>query len=140
MLVKIDRMSMAHGLEVRVPFLDIDMVTFCMNLPSDFKLHKGKIRKYILRQSLRGKLPQQILYRPKSGFNIPVEHWMRQTKLKELLFDLIRQNDDIVSQYLKIEHVEQLWSEHYRRRADYGHVLFTILMFALWCRNIKSYQ
>jgi len=140
MLVKIDRMSMAHGLEVRVPFLDIDMVTFCMNLPPDFKLHKGKIRKYILRQSLRGKLPQQILDRPKSGFNIPVENWMRQTKLKELLFDLIRQNDDIVSQYLKIEQVEQLWSEHYRRRADYGHVLFTILMFALWCRNIKSYQ
>jgi len=138
MLVKIDRMSMAHGLEVRVPFLDIDMVTFCMNLPPDFKLHKGKIRKHILRQSLRGKLPQQILDRPKSGFNIPVERWMRQTKLKELLFDLIKQNDDIVSDYLRIEQIEQLWSEHYQRRVDYGHVLFTILMFALWCRNIKS--
>lgn len=138
MLVKIDRMSMAHGLEVRVPFLDIDMVTFCMNLPPDFKLHKGKIRKHILRQSLRGKLPQQILDRPKSGFNIPVEHWMRQPKLKELLLDSIRQNDDIIREYLRIEQVEKVCSEHYRRRADYGHVLFTILMFALWCRNIKS--
>jgi asparagine synthase (glutamine-hydrolysing) len=138
MLIKIDRMSMAHGLEVRVPFLDIDMVTFCMNLPPDFKLHKGKIRKHILRQSLRGKLPQQILDRPKSGFNIPVEHWMRQIKLKELLFDLIRKNDNSISEYLKIDQVEQLWSEHYHRRKDYGHVLFTILMFALWCRNIKS--
>ncbi|MCH8284274.1 MAG: nitroreductase family protein, partial [Chloroflexi bacterium] len=54
MLIKVDRMSMANSLEVRVPFLDIDMVRFCANLPGEFKLHRGKRRKHILRESLRG--------------------------------------------------------------------------------------
>lgn len=139
MLVKLDRMSMAHGLEVRVPFLDVDMVAFCMSLPNDVKLHKGKIRKHILRQSLRDRLPQHILDRPKFGFNIPVERWMRQCKMKELLFDVIGQNSDTITAYLDREKIEQLWDEHYHRRCDHGHVLFTILMFALWCDNLKTF-
>jgi asparagine synthase (glutamine-hydrolysing) len=138
MLVKVDRMSMAHGLEVRVPFLDTEMVAFCMNLPPDIKLHKGKTSKYILRQQLRDQLPNTIVERRKSGFNVPIESWIRQPKMKELLFDLIRQNSNAVSDYLRIDTVEDMWIDHAERRADYGHALFTILMFALWCANIKA--
>ena len=78
-LVKVARMSMVHSLEIRVPSLGTDMVTFCMNLSSQMKLHRGKIRKYILRQSLRNRIPKDILNHPKSGFNVPVEKRMHQT-------------------------------------------------------------
>jgi asparagine synthase (glutamine-hydrolysing) len=138
MLVKVDRMSMAHGLEVRVPFLDKDLVAFCANLPADAKLHRGKIRKHILRESMRGRFSNGLLDRPKSGFNVPIEAWMRQPRMKELLMDLVLQNDTYVGKCLQTEAIEKILAEHTARRADHGHALVTILMFALWCQNITS--
>jgi asparagine synthase (glutamine-hydrolysing) len=134
MLVKVDRMSMAHGLEVRVPFLDTKLVSFCANLPADYKLARGKVRKHILRESLRDSLPPDILDRPKSGFNIPVEAWMRG-KLRDLLFDSVRGRRQELSGLLKPDAVETLAEEHRMRRADHGHVLFTVMMLALWFEN-----
>lgn len=138
MLVKVDRMSMAHGLEVRVPFLDTEMVAFCANLPPEAKLYRGKVRKHILRESLRGKLPNSLFSRPKSGFNIPVEKWMRDNKMKEMLFDELNSHVDIISRYLNIAEIEKVWIEHKTRKTDHGHALFSILMFALWCGNMKT--
>ena len=123
MLVKVDRMSMAHGLEVRVPFLDGEMVRFCGRLPDDFKLHRARLRKHILRESLRGSIPDAILERRKSGFNIPVERWMRGP-LREMLLD--------------VGQVRRIADEHRDRRADYGHALFTVMMLGLWLANARS--
>jgi len=125
-------------LEVRVPFLDVDMVSFCMNLPPEVKLNRGRFRKHILRQSLVGRLPQRILDRPKSGFNVPVEKWMRRDDMRQLLFEMVRKHGDTLGAYLGCKQVEQLWEEHSRRRCDHGHVLFTILMFALWCERVSA--
>lgn len=133
MLVKVDRMSMAHGLEVRVPFLDVDLVAFCANLPPDAKLHRGKIRKHILRESLRGFYPDAFLERPKAGFNIPLEAWMRKPKMRDLLFDELIRTDSCAREYLDVAAVEAVWREHAARRSDHGHALFAVLMFALWC-------
>jgi asparagine synthase (glutamine-hydrolysing) len=134
MLVKVDRMSMAHGLEVRVPLLDTKLVGFCANLPADYKLHSGKIRKHILRESLRDSLPPDILNRPKSGFNIPVEAWMRG-KLRDLLFDSVKARRQEMGGLLKLDAVERLAEQHRNRQADHGHVLFTVMMLALWFEN-----
>src|SRR5690606_554370 len=71
MLVKVDRMSMAHGLEARVPFLDYTLVEFAAKLPANYKL-RGRVGKYILRKVMADRLPQTTLTRPKAGFNIPV--------------------------------------------------------------------
>jgi asparagine synthase (glutamine-hydrolysing) len=137
MLVKVDRMSMAHGLEVRVPFLDVEFVRFCANLPPDFKLHRGKVRKHILRESLRPSLPGSVLGAPKSGFNIPLPGWMRGD-LSDLLLDTLTSRRVEASRFLRLTEVEAMVDEHRRRRDDHGYALFTVLMFALWLDNAAS--
>ncbi|MFH1747263.1 MAG: asparagine synthase (glutamine-hydrolyzing) [Planctomycetota bacterium] len=140
MLVKIDRMSMAHGLEVRVPFLDVDMVRYCAALPGDFKLHRGKVRKHILRETLRGDIPDAVLNGPKSGFNIPLESWMRGP-LRDLMFDAVATRRSELSRYLRLDELEHVANEHRDRRADHAHALFAVLMLALWFDNVaKGWQ
>lgn len=134
MLVKVDRMSMAHGLEVRVPFLDSRLVSFCANLPSDYKLHAGKVRKHILRESMRSSVPATVLNRPKSGFNIPVEAWMRGS-LHDLLHDAVRNCRQELDSILNLDVLEHVVEEHKTRRADHGHALFTVMMLAFWFNN-----
>ncbi len=134
MLVKVDRMSMANSLEVRVPFLDIEMVRYCANLPGEFKLRRNKVRKHILRESLRESVPNSILDRPKSGFNIPVERWMRGA-LGDLLFDVMATQRDAMCALLDLREVERAVNEHRARKADHAHVLFAVLMLGLWFDN-----
>jgi len=137
MLIKVDRMSMAHSLEVRVPFLDLRMVRFCANLPADYKLHRGRVRKHILRESLRGQIPDDVLDRPKSGFNIPLERWMRE-RLGDLLMDVLHSRRSEIEPWLRPAGVELLLAEHRRRRADHAHRLFAVLMFGLWFENLAT--
>lgn len=137
MLIKVDRMSMANGLEVRVPLLDVEMVRFCAALPGEFKLFRGKVRKHILRESLRDSLPDAVLRRPKSGFNIPLERWMRES-LRELLLDALQTRRAELGRYLQLREVERLADEHRDRRADHAHALFAVLMLALWFDNVET--
>jgi asparagine synthase (glutamine-hydrolysing) len=139
MLVKVDRMSMAHGLEVRVPFLDIEFVRYCRSLPSELKLRSGKSRKFILRESLRQSLPDRILNLPKSGFNFPIELYLRD-EWYSLFMDTIRANQHQVGQYLKISQVEALLKAHRDKRADNRHELFGILMFSLWLDHLRTFE
>jgi asparagine synthase (glutamine-hydrolysing) len=134
MLVKVDRMSMAHGLEVRVPFLDVEMVRLCANLPSEFKLHRGRVRKHILRESLRGSVPDDVLRRRKSGFNVPLEQWMRGP-LRERLLDVVSAQRDALRPWLRLAALDEVVREHQERRADHAHALFAVLMLALWMEN-----
>ena len=134
MLVKVDRMSMANGLEVRVPFLDPEMVRFCASLPGEFKLRRGRIRKHILRESLRDSLPPDVLDRPKSGFNVPLQPWMRST-LRDLMLDTVRARSSDLGELLRLDGLEAVADEHRRRAADHAHALFAVLMLALWFEN-----
>ncbi len=86
-LNKCDRMSMAHSLEVRPPFLDHRLVEFAASLPEDYKV-RGSTLKFILRDLMRGKLPEAVLTRPKEGFDIPAHRWFRGP-LKSLLDDTV---------------------------------------------------
>src|SRR5205823_4534604 len=76
MLVKVDRMSMAHSLEVRSPFLDHRIVEFALRLPPTWKIH-GRTTKYALRETARGFLPTATISKPKQGFNVPLREWLR---------------------------------------------------------------
>ena len=80
-LVKIDRASMMHGLEVRAPFLDVDLVDFVRRIPSDYKLRHGTT-KYILKKALKGILPDNILHRTKKGFGPPIGAWFKSGALQ----------------------------------------------------------
>ena len=86
-LYKVDRISMAHSLEVRPPFLDPRIVDFATRLPDDFKL-RGQQSKYVLRRLMQNKLPPYVLRRPKIGFDIPIHDWFRGV-LRPLLLDTL---------------------------------------------------
>jgi asparagine synthase (glutamine-hydrolysing) len=85
MLTKVDLMSMANGLEVRVPFLDYEVVNFIFSLPGNFKIN-SKIRKRILQDTFKELLPPQLYNRPKKGFEVPLLKWFRN-EMKSLIVD-----------------------------------------------------
>ena len=105
MLVKLDSMSMANGLEVRSPFLDFELVDFAFNLPDHYKI-KGGERKRILRDAFRDMLPEKLYYRPKKGFEVPLLNWLRKEMKSLILDDLLsreRIEDEKIFNYAEIE-------------------------------------
>jgi asparagine synthase (glutamine-hydrolysing) len=134
-LYKTDRMSMAHSLEVRPPFLDHRIVEYAARLPHDFKV-RGSTLKFILRELMRDKLPPSVLARKKEGFDIPAHHWLR-TVLKPLLLDVLTR--DAVER-IGVFHwpaVERVIEHHLERRASYGYHLWGLLTLFLWIRRWK---
>ncbi|MDX2182319.1 MAG: asparagine synthase (glutamine-hydrolyzing) [Bryobacteraceae bacterium] len=125
-LNKCDRMSMAHSLEVRPPFLDHRLVEFARGLPANEKRDKK-----VLRYLMRGKLPESVLTRPKEGFDIPVHQWFR-TVLRELLMDTLA---DAPSVPFDMARVRRVAEDHLARRANYGYHLWGLLILFLWMKR-----
>ncbi len=129
MLVKVDRMTMAHALEARAPFLDHCLVELAARLPDSWKL-KGLVwKKYLLRRLLKGKVPASIRWQSKRGFNVPVGLWLKGD-LKNYCGDhlrLLRHLDGFDMKYL-----EEVWQKHQRDERDYSHHLWGLLILSLW--------
>jgi len=129
-LVKVDRASMAHGLEVRAPFLDHQVVDFVTALPSQMKLD-GYQMKAILKKMLRGRVPDEVIDRPKKGFGIPIAAWLKGPLLswaRDLLSSQSLRDDGIFNP----AGVQALLDEHVAGRADHRKALWSILVFQLW--------
>ena len=131
-LVKVDRMSMAHSLEVRAPILDHKVMEYAARLPSELKLN-GKESKYIFKKMNGGRLPQDILYRRKQGFNVPLDSWLRG-QLKDLAHDALFASRSGLSDYFNIRYVKGLWDRHQAKRENNGTPLWGLMMFGLWRR------
>jgi asparagine synthase (glutamine-hydrolysing) len=129
-LYKCDRMSMAHSLEVRPPFLDHRIVEFAARLPEDLKI-RGSSLKFVLRELLKDKLPASVLRRKKEGFDIPAHHWFRGA-LKPLLLDTVNENSVNATGIFKWPAVRTLMDDHFARRANYGYHLWGLLTLFLW--------
>ncbi len=134
-LYKCDRMSMAHSLEVRPPFLDHRILEFAARLPESFKIRGGKL-KVGLKELMRDKLPASILDRRKEGFDIPAHHWLR-TVLKPLLLDTLNRRAVEESGLFHWPEVESLVAAHLERRANLGYHLWGLLVLFLWARRWK---
>jgi asparagine synthase (glutamine-hydrolysing) len=134
-LTKVDRMSMAHSLEVRPPFLDHRIVEFAATLPEDMKIN-GSTLKYVLRELMRDKLPATILTRKKEGFDIPTHHWFRGV-LRELLLDTVTERAARESGILQWRPIEALIERHMSRRANLGYHIWGLLILFLWMREWK---
>ena len=132
-LYKVDRASMAASLEVRVPFLNREVVRFANDLPLNLKLHNFQ-GKFLLKKTMRGRLPDDIINRTKKGFNMPVAYWL-SGDLKELMNDLL--SETFVNRQGLFEHgyIAQLINEHFQHRKDNRKLLWTLLMFQLWYQN-----
>jgi len=136
-LTKVDRASMAHSLEVRVPFLDHRIVEFAASLPPSLKLKRGQ-RKYVLKRCQKSHLPRSVLKRRKSGFNAPVSQWLATT-LDCFCSDLVGelQNGSSELGFLRADAVTALWEQHRRGERDNGLKLFNLIMLLLWYRSVK---
>ncbi|MDD5556034.1 MAG: asparagine synthase (glutamine-hydrolyzing) [bacterium] len=132
-LVKVDRMSMACSLEVRVPLLDHAVIEFMATVPPGMKL-KGLGRKYILRRALSGVLPAEILRRGKEGFSIPMKNWLRG-ELRPMMCDLLSDAALRRRGYFRPAAVARLVREHLEGRANHSHRLWALMLFERWARE-----
>ena len=132
-LVKVDRMSMAHSLEVRAPILDHKLIEYVGSLPSALKL-KGKESKYIFKKMLEDRLPQNILYRKKQGFSIPLAVWLKG-EMKDFVEETLFSNKAESNSYFNSEYIRGLWQGHSSGRQDYAYPLWGLMMFELWQRQ-----
>ncbi|MEJ7583466.1 MAG: asparagine synthase (glutamine-hydrolyzing), partial [Acidimicrobiales bacterium] len=125
LLPKVDRMTMAHGLEVRSPFLDRDLVDLVLRLPPAFKL-KGWSRKRILKEAVRDLLPHDVLHRRKRGFGVPLDRWFR-TDLRAFVESTLTGSRSRIGEHLVPEPVADMVAAHLAGHADHGHALWTLL-------------
>ena len=135
-LAKVDRASMAHGLEVRSPFLDHRLVELAFRLPLSYKLSPAGESKRLLRRALAGKLPPEVLVPRKQGFGFPVGAWMRE-RLRPLVLDRIAAPGARLGAYLDLAPARRWVTEHLEGRQDLGMQLWALLMAELWLEGSR---
>ncbi|MCC6526351.1 MAG: asparagine synthase (glutamine-hydrolyzing) [Polyangiaceae bacterium] len=131
-LTKVDRMSMAHSIEARVPLLDHELVELCARIPPSLQL-RGTTSKYLLKRAMRGVLPESILRRPKQGFAVPLGRWFRG-KLHDVARDVLLCDTARQRGFLEPDAVREVLDAPLRGR-DLDLHTWTLLDFELWCRQ-----
>lgn len=135
-LVKVDRAAMSTSLELRAPFLDHNLVKYVWQLPFDFKYREGQT-KWILRQILYKHVPKELIERPKQGFGIPLNDWLRGP-LKEWAEELLSTHYLEEQNIFNVQEVRTMWSQHLLGTRQYGARLWSILMFQAWYKEYFS--
>ncbi len=129
-LVKVDRASMAVSLETRAPFLDRDVMEFAWSLPMDMKLRDGR-GKWLLRKLLDRHVPRALVERPKMGFGIPLDQWLRDP-LRDWAETLLAEDRLRREGFFDPAPIRQAWQRHVRGEASHGYRLWSVLMFQAW--------
>jgi asparagine synthase (glutamine-hydrolysing) len=132
-LMKVDRASMAHSLEVRCPLLDHKLMELIAQIPSSLKLRNGQ-GKYIFKKSLKNILPPEVVNRRKKGFAMPVAEWFRG-ELKEFAHDALFEGQDGL---LNTAFLTNCWKQHQRGQRDWSALLWCTLMFRTWQKVYKA--
>jgi len=135
---KVDRASMAHSLEVREPLMDHPLVEWLASLPNALKV-QGQEGKYVLKKAMEPHLPQEIMYRPKMGFAVPLARWFRGP-LRQRVRDSILGSALAATDIFDRKVLEHLLDAHESGRRDYSAPLWTMLMFESFVRNVTSSQ
>ena len=133
LLVKMDRMSMAHSLEARSPFLDHELMEFVAKLPSSYKrnLYNCKI---LLKSAFKELLPAKILNRKKQGFGVPINAWIKN-ELKEMIFDELLSPGSHNLKYFNKIVIEKILNDHIEDKRDHSHQIWSLLIFEIWCKQ-----
>ena len=129
-LTKVDRMSMAHSLEVRVPLLDHRVVEFMFRLPGHLKM-PGLGLKHLLKQTMRGILPEETLRKRKAGFSVPLAAWLKR-ELRPLVEEYLSPSRIRRDGFFRPETTSRLVTDHMAGRADYSRNIWALLLFGLW--------
>jgi asparagine synthase (glutamine-hydrolysing) len=128
-----DRAGMSCGVEVRVPLLDVDLISFAARIPASMKQTGGE-GKSIFKEAMRGLLPRDVVYRPKSGFGAPLRHWLRhelRARVEETLDPAVLQRRG----FFDPRAVRALIDNDRRGTIDGGYTIFALMCFELWCRR-----
>ncbi|MBE3090105.1 MAG: asparagine synthase (glutamine-hydrolyzing) [Actinobacteria bacterium] len=133
-LMKVDKMSMATSLEVRVPFLDHEVAELCASIPANLKFNK-LTTKYILRKTLKkyNFLPESIINRGKQGYSLPVKNWLRE-ELKDYMVDLLK-NSPIIKENFDSSYLSELIKEHLQLKHNHNHILWALINLSLWYKK-----
>lgn len=134
-LMKADKMSMAHSLELRVPFLDVTVFELAASIPARYKVANGTT-KYALREALRPLLPKAVAERPKLGFPIPIRHWL-QHEMRDFVWDLMRSAD---LPYFKPNTIESILNANQKSLVNHDRKLWTLMIFTLWHQQFVKGQ
>jgi len=136
LLTKVDRMSMAHSLEVRVPFLDHKVIEWACSIPFSLKL-KGRTTKYILKRAMKNLLPRETLKQRKQGFAVPLERWFRND-LSVFARKVLLEGPSRSGRFFRPESVRNLVGEHEKGAQRFGNQLYALVVFELWCRMAQA--
>ncbi len=129
-LVKVDRAGMGVSLETRMPFLDHRLVEFAWRIPMNMKIHNGK-GKWLLRQVLKKYLPPELVDRPKMGFGVPIDSWLRGG-LRPWAEELLDPDRLARESFFFVEPIRRKWLEHLSGKHNWQYDLWSILMFQAW--------
>jgi len=129
-LTKIDRMSMANSLEVRVPFLDHRVVEFASSIPAGLKLRNRKT-KYILKKAMKGILPEEILKKNKGGFNVPLGKWIRED-LKGFALEYLSPERIKREKIFNYDFIRQIIDDHFSGKSNNRQLIWPLVAFEFW--------
>ncbi len=127
-LMKADKMTMAHSLELRVPFLDKELFELARRIPANYRIANGTT-KYIFRKAMEGIIPYFILQRPKLGFPVPLRDWLKG-KRGDMIVEQIKASG--IDEYIRFKAVDNLLLQHRRGEGDYSRNIWAIYVFAQW--------
>jgi asparagine synthase (glutamine-hydrolysing) len=131
-----DKMSMAAGVEVRVPFLDLEFVELAARVSNRLK-QRGHTGKWVLKKAMEPYLPHDVIYRPKTGFGVPLRRWMRH-ELRELRHDLLSENSVRRRGLFDPRAIQALVADNDRGKRDASYTLFSLMCIEIWCRRFKD--
>jgi len=137
-MAKVDIATMAHGLESRSPLLDYKFVELVAQIPGNLKIRKmGRERKYIFKKMLKKYLPDEILYRKKMGFGLPIDNWFRNN-LKDYIENNILDGGSLSRKIMKENKLKELLNNHFDRKRDNSKKLWALMVLNLWYRKFFS--
>jgi len=125
-----DKMAMATSLEARVPFLDLDLMKYAESIPSGLKIQNGQ-RKALLKKAVQRWIPQEVIRRPKVGFETPMDSWL-QSKLEGKVRELLLAPNSGCSQYFDPQAIARMLEQHRSRQEDYSNHLLILILFEIW--------
>lgn len=136
-LLKADKMSMAHSLELRVPYLDKEVMALAGTLPSNYKIN-AKNSKYVLREAAKEVIPTQWGERKKVGFTVPFKHWIREEKYYRLIKDMFE--SEATHEFFEQENLLELLEAHYKGSANNARQIYTVYTFLIWHNEFFGQQ